>query len=163
MDSAKLNDWLQVIGLFGVIASLLFVGLQMKQDREIALSAISQARTENTMQSINDHLANPYWMSAMDKIEAGDVESINPSERRALSWYGTTVLYNFENIHFQYISGFITTEHWAKSRETLKSIMRSPAGTRTTYETTKGTFRSSFEEVLEDILVEIDAESATRQ
>ena len=34
MDSAKLNDWLQVVGLFGVIASLIFVGLQMKQDRD---------------------------------------------------------------------------------------------------------------------------------
>ena len=38
MDSAKLNDWLQVIGLFGVVASLIFVGLQMKQEHEIALS-----------------------------------------------------------------------------------------------------------------------------
>ena len=45
MDSAKLNDWLQVIGLFGVIASLIFVGLQMKQDREIALAGTYQDRT----------------------------------------------------------------------------------------------------------------------
>ena len=44
MSSSKLNDWLQVIGLFGVIASLVFVGLQMMQDREIALSAIYQER-----------------------------------------------------------------------------------------------------------------------
>ena len=160
MDSAKLNDWLQVVGLFGVIGSLIFVGLQMKQDREIALSAISQSRTENTMQSITDHLANPFWMSGMDKIEAGDSGSLTPSERRAISWYGTTVLYNFENMHFQYINGFVTAEHWTKARETLKSIMRSPAGTRTTYEATKGTWRASFQDVLDEILAEIDAEAA---
>jgi len=46
MDSAKLNDWLQVIGLFGVIAGLAFVGLQMKQEQKIALSAAYQARVE---------------------------------------------------------------------------------------------------------------------
>ena len=36
MDSAKLNDWMQVIGIFAVVASLVFVGLQMKQAQEIA-------------------------------------------------------------------------------------------------------------------------------
>jgi hypothetical protein len=38
LDAAKISDWLQVIGMFGVIASLVFVGLQMKQTQEIALS-----------------------------------------------------------------------------------------------------------------------------
>ena len=36
MDAAKLNDWIQVIGIFALVASLIFVGLQMQQDREIA-------------------------------------------------------------------------------------------------------------------------------
>ena len=38
MDSAKVNDWMQVVGIFAVVASLLFVGLQMKQTHEIALA-----------------------------------------------------------------------------------------------------------------------------
>lgn len=49
MDSAKLNDWLQVLGMFAVVASLIFVGLQMRQDHEIALSAIYQARAQMTI------------------------------------------------------------------------------------------------------------------
>ena len=44
MDFAKINDWLQVIGVFGVMASLVFVGLQMKQSHEIALAAAYHAR-----------------------------------------------------------------------------------------------------------------------
>ena len=35
MDSEKLSDWLQVIGIFALVASLVFVGLQMKQSQEI--------------------------------------------------------------------------------------------------------------------------------
>ena len=35
MDSAKLNDWLQVIGIFALVASLVFVGFQIKQTQEI--------------------------------------------------------------------------------------------------------------------------------
>ena len=45
MNSARINDSLQIIGLFGVIASLVFVGLQLKQSHEIALAEIYQART----------------------------------------------------------------------------------------------------------------------
>jgi hypothetical protein len=37
MDSSKLNDWMQVIGIFAVVVSLIFVGLQMRQEQEIAI------------------------------------------------------------------------------------------------------------------------------
>ena len=37
MDSARLNDWMQVIGIFAVVLSLIFVGLQMRQEQEIAI------------------------------------------------------------------------------------------------------------------------------
>jgi hypothetical protein len=51
LDSAKINDWAQVIGIFALVASLMFVGLQMKQDREIAagdntLLVISERQVE---------------------------------------------------------------------------------------------------------------------
>ena len=36
MDSAKLNDGLQILGMLGIIASLVFVGLQLRQTDEIA-------------------------------------------------------------------------------------------------------------------------------
>ena len=36
MDSKKLNDWLQVTGLFSVVAGLVFVGLQLALDRDVA-------------------------------------------------------------------------------------------------------------------------------
>jgi hypothetical protein len=35
MDSAKLNDWLQIIGMLGIIASLVFVGLQVNQTQRV--------------------------------------------------------------------------------------------------------------------------------
>ena len=38
MNTKSMHDWLEIIGLFGVIASLSFVGLQLKQDRVSALN-----------------------------------------------------------------------------------------------------------------------------
>jgi hypothetical protein len=38
MDSAKLNDWMQVSGIFAVVISLMFVGYQLKQSQDIAIA-----------------------------------------------------------------------------------------------------------------------------
>ena len=161
MDSAKLNDWLQVVGLFGVIASLIFVGLQMKQDREIALSAATQARTETTIQNILGVSSNPYYMSAIDKISAGDRDSLTASERYNIRTQGTAALFNFENIHYQQRQGFIPPERWAATRETLKELLRLPWGPREVYESNTGAWRSSFQQVVDELIAEIDAEEAS--
>jgi len=36
MISKEINDWLQVVGLFGVLAGLVFVGMQLRLDRQVA-------------------------------------------------------------------------------------------------------------------------------
>ena len=46
MNKVELNDWLQILGMLGVIASLIFVGLQMRQSQQIALAGQVQARAE---------------------------------------------------------------------------------------------------------------------
>jgi hypothetical protein len=35
MNSEKVNNWLQVVGMFGIIASLVFVGFQARQTQAI--------------------------------------------------------------------------------------------------------------------------------
>ena len=35
MDTARANDWLQIVGMVGIIASLVFVGLQVQQTQAI--------------------------------------------------------------------------------------------------------------------------------
>jgi hypothetical protein len=160
VDSAKLNDWLQVIGLFGVIASLLFVGLQMKQDREIALSAATQARTETTIQNIMGLMSNPQYLSAVEKYLNGDDDDVTPIERFVVDRLGTTALFNFENVHFQYQQGFIPPERWSASRETLKGLLKTPFGPRRFYEVNPSTWRAPFQQVVDELIAEIDAEAA---
>ena len=43
MVSKELNDWLQVVALFGVLGGLIFVGLQLRLDRQVALAEGVQA------------------------------------------------------------------------------------------------------------------------
>jgi hypothetical protein len=65
MDSSRLNDWLQVIGLFGVMASLVFVGLQMKQTQDIALAETYGTRTDISSDNDSSVVGTPQYFSAV--------------------------------------------------------------------------------------------------
>jgi hypothetical protein len=155
---ARLNDWLRVAGLFGVIASLVFVGLQMRQQQAIALSVASQARTETTIQAIQGQFTNPYYMSGMDKLEAGDSLSLTPSERRAVGALGLVVLFNFENVHYQYLNGFVAEARWVGTLETLRGVLMQQPPVAAAYRRNPSAWRASFQVVIDSLLAEIDGE-----
>jgi hypothetical protein len=162
MDSSKINDWLQVVGLFGVIGSLIFVGLQLKQEQAIAMSAASQARTDSTLQQITEWSANPIFLSALDKLADGRADDLSTSEQTVLRNNGMSSLFNYENVHYQYISGFISEERWMASRNAIKGRMESYVGgpTKIAFERTRSAWRESFRQEIDAILAEIDAGEA---
>jgi len=43
MNSEKLHDWLQLVGMAAIVASLIFVGLQLQQSEHAAMSDLSQS------------------------------------------------------------------------------------------------------------------------
>ena len=42
----RIEVWIQLLGMLGVLSGLVFVGLEMKQSQLIAIGAQLQARTE---------------------------------------------------------------------------------------------------------------------
>ena len=162
MDSSKINDWLQVVGLFGVIGSLLFVGLQMKQDQEIARSSASQARTELSVQYLLDSSANAELASAESKLLSGNRESLDYSEKRVLRLNQTALLFVYENIHYQYVNGFVAQERWQGTRASIKSVLLTLTGLRERYEANPAQWSESFQDILDKIIAEIDAEAAAQ-
>jgi hypothetical protein len=133
VDSAKLNDWLQVFGIFALVASLIFVGMQMKLDREIALSAIYQARSDASMIIRMAPLESEALLSATAKRVFGSDEELTPEEEVALFSRITGNMIYLENVHFQYMNGFISEEHWQTNREEIKQLMRMAPGRRKDY------------------------------
>ncbi len=43
MNSQKLHDWLQIVGIAAVVGSLIFVGMQLKQSDDIALAEVFES------------------------------------------------------------------------------------------------------------------------
>jgi hypothetical protein len=75
MDSAKLNDWIQAIGIIAVVASLVFVGLQLRQDRAFAVSEAIVGRSD-TISDLADMISDnkELWVSALNGDELSEPE-----------------------------------------------------------------------------------------
>ena len=50
MISEKIHDWLQLVGMVAVVASLIFVGLQIKQSDEIAIVELLDSAADRKFQ-----------------------------------------------------------------------------------------------------------------
>jgi len=105
MDSAKLNDWMQVIGIFAVVASLIFVGLQMKQDQEIALAAQYQARTDSTLNLFGSWIESGY---VLPPFRNRVTESFTGQDIAQAEWQWVAL----DNHYFQYQKGFLEENAW---------------------------------------------------
>ncbi len=126
MDSAKLNDWMQVVGIFAVVASLIFVGLQMRQAHKISLSQAYQSRTSVAAEWNTALAANPAALSAFRRAADGVADDITTEDYDALRRSMIGVIYMFDNAHYQYQQGFVSEEFWATTRENLKSFIKHP-------------------------------------
>jgi len=156
MDYAKISDWLQIVGLFGVIASLLFVGLQMKQTQDIALSAAYQARSDSSLAIRMAPLESEHLLSALTKIRMGQADELTPLEMTAKNnWYGSELIY-VENVHYQYISGFVSEEQWNTNFEELKMIFSDPE-MRETVDQIGPVLRESYFSEIKRAIAELDS------
>lgn len=156
MKSRPQRDWLQILGQFGVVASLLFVGLQMKQDQEIALSTAYQARTATLIDFLTAVASDVVARSAMRKgfSSSSDTE-LTVDERFAFAMLSSAGRELLQNSQYQYAKGYLDEEHWQTVRRIIKQQLQSPL-------TRAGLLgdgvRPSFRRVVEEIDRELSAE-----
>jgi hypothetical protein len=53
MKKVSLDVWVQLIGLLSIVGGLVFVGLEMRQSQQIAISAQQQSRSQVMIDIIN--------------------------------------------------------------------------------------------------------------
>ncbi len=147
MDSAKISDWLQIVGMFGVIASLVFVGLQLKQSHEIALADYFQAQNSASMAHF-DAMIQGQITGAGDRRFSS--EQLAPSDVRAQFWNAHWNWSALDNNHYKYRAGFLSEETWNAQLQRLQTIF-ARCEMRFVYESRKPSFRSSLVVLIESL------------
>jgi hypothetical protein len=122
MKVEEINDWLQVVGLVAVAISLVFVGFELKQSRDIAMADIYQQRTELGFQLITDSYSNEAYVSGRSKLRRG--EELTEYEDAQIAADHYRWLTHWENLHFQYEVGLLSQEQWDASLNGLRDLVQ---------------------------------------
>ena len=146
MKKVSIDVWIQLLGMIGIIISLVFVALQMRQSQQIAVAGQQQAR------------ANMYVDRYLTFIEAGldyynvnvgssfaDLSTEQQSARRTNLWI-TWVIY--ENDYYQYEAGLMTEANWEANLENIRRGY-SQCENRDIYEFYSQFFEDGFREIIE--------------
>jgi hypothetical protein len=156
MDTTKLNDWMQVVGIFAVVVSLLFVGFEMRQAHEISLSQAYQSRSSAAVEWNSAFAANAAALTAYRKSADGAANEISAEEYEALrrTMLGLFLLY--DNAHYQYQQGFVSEEFWLMTRGSLKGLMMNSVTKAVFLERLDLAVRTEFRDVVLSISEELE-------
>jgi hypothetical protein len=152
LNQAKLRDWLEIIGIFAVVSSLIFVGLEMRQAQKISMSQTYQSRTAATVEFNSAFAANPAALSAYRKAREGNEDEITTQEYDALHRTVSGMYFLYDNAHYQYQAGFVSEEFWGMTREGLKKNMEIPVVREIFIELSDGRGRPEFRSLVKEVV-----------
>ncbi len=170
MDPTKLKDWMEVVGIFALVASLIFVGLQMNQAQKIAIAEQYQIRAIYGAEHVgsiveNEHMLEMEAAEFKSAYESGvfgdtfkkDYEAFGPTYVAAGLVMAGKALVTMDAYYFQYQQGFMEQEAWVAFRHRLKNSFRGEY-LSTSYLDDPQSWRESFRELCDEIIAEIEAE-----
>jgi len=155
VDKSKLNEWLQLVASVGVILSLIFVGLEIQQSREIAMADIYQQRAAMV---IDVQLGTLLWddiHAAMRKSIHG--EPLSEEEDIQLGLFQLPWFSYWENNHYQYQIGLLSEEQWLSSRNAMLNQFTLAPRYREWWIENRDEWRQSFAREVDQVLAEAEA------
>ena len=119
MKRISLDVWIQLIGMFSIVFSLLFVGLQMQQSQTIALASQQQARTEVLVDIIGEFdEGDKSFVDFISGIVDGTYFDDSNVVRDAI-WQ---IWMLYENDFLQYKLGLMDNEVWEAKLNAMLAI-----------------------------------------
>ena len=169
----RLMNWktyAELIGLLAIVASLIFVGLELRQSHQIALAAQYQARTDAGREYFYRSLDSDYrletqatdlqvwdWSAIVLTDEDEQWLSENPPTVWAEAAYWAVInLYGFDNYHYQFESGLLSEEGWLAMKSRLRGLLHNDPFARYLIAEYTEDFRLSFATLSMEIIAEMD-------
>ena len=150
MVSEKVKLIIEIIGIAAIVASLIFVGLQMRQTHEIALVTLTQMRSDAGRELATAQIGSEPLLSIDRKVQAG--EALTPYETMTRSLQPFVFFNQFENSHFLYTTGYITEEQWQSDLAAINYYMTIEPYYRQYWDDYKHIFRESYVASIEESL-----------
>ena len=113
-----------VVGTLAVVITLIYVGVQIKQNTKVARWATRQSITDLMIETSKDIISDQQLAELLIRELNG--EKLDAVERLRLFARAYTALRNWENIHYQYRTGMLTEDEWSGFKLNLEAVFEWP-------------------------------------
>lgn len=104
MDSAKLNDWIQIAGIFALVASLIFVGIEVRQN-SIATRSATNAAVKDGFRELNQVIASSPELARATFANAENSANAPPEDQFQMLGLWRALFHIWSNVHRQHLNG----------------------------------------------------------
>jgi hypothetical protein len=118
------------VGLFALVGSLFFVGMQMRQDRSVALADLTYARNELFINRFSAGLASEAYLDAYAKLystHAWDTTGFTAREAAAIEIDAMLWWSYLEVTYRHHAQGFVDPDEWATWGANVRMVQQWPA------------------------------------
>ena len=146
MKKVSLDVWIQLIGMLSIVASLIFVGLEMQQTQRIAIASAQEARMNanrgyiRSMQESNLDAQSVFWEQNFDyEYSPQEIGYRNSMHEQ---WF------LMENDFYQYQAGLMYKVTWESKKQAIGRIYNR-CNARVIYESRKRALSPEFLQIVE--------------
>ena len=125
MRKIPIEDLIQLLGMVGIIGSLIFVGLEMRQSQRIAMAGQQMERTALLIEAnavFTEAGLDWHSIAFLDQPELADTY---PSGIAGGRNNYHQALFNYENDYFQFSQGLMPIEVWDAKKGNVVIFLQS--------------------------------------
>lgn len=147
MNKINRDTWIQLVGMWSVVAGLIFVGVELRQSQRLALAGQQQQRavmTSDWVHSITEQGEDLYYLISADFSQLSDEQK---KLARNIVWFQWN---RIENDYYQYSLRLLPEEKWNAQLSSL-ALWKNACHARDIYDFRYTFFESDLKEILDSI------------
>lgn len=115
----------EFVGAIGVVVSLVYLGLQLRQNTSSVRASSFNSMIQNSIRLLEHTFRDREFAALVARAEE-DPAALTPEERVRWDSYMTAVFRHFGNLVYQNRVGALDAQMWESYRRDLKEHLRSP-------------------------------------
>ena len=149
MTSAKIKDWLALIANIAVVAGIVFLAIELRQNNELLRSESRQALVANDVASLAANFQNADVFARLVSEK-----NLSAEDQLRLSFMFAIDLRNREFEYFQYMNGLLDEQTWLAYRHVFLIYHSAGIGRTWWDEIGRGIVDPEFAELVDTLLID---------
>jgi len=152
---SKLERWLTLVANLSVVAGIVFLALQMRQNTAVMQAQTRDSMTEKQMMFSEWIATTPELAEAFRVARSDGLDALDPVQSPMLAFWIQSVFRTWENEYYQYEQGLYTQDEFAPRLIRIARNMAAPMY-RQAWESQRETFSPSFRAEIDRIVAEVE-------